>query len=259
MASPFPGMDPYLEDPAFWSDFHHRFIDDLSDTIAARLPESYFTKIDEHVIIVDPEVADPQLIKPDVAVEHDARVAGRGGRALAELDLQPEIVTNVVQLDPTTYGYIEIRRMPERDLVTVVELLSPVNKNGGRGQYIEKRQLLLRQKINLVEIDLLRGGRRISFSKALADDDYFGFVSRSEPQAICEVYHWSVRRQLPRLPVPLRLEDGDVAIDLQEIFGGTFNRGRYDRQIDYHKEPPAPPFSPDDTEWIAQRLRGVGK
>jgi hypothetical protein len=22
MSSPFPGMDPYLEDPAYWSDFH---------------------------------------------------------------------------------------------------------------------------------------------------------------------------------------------------------------------------------------------
>ncbi|MBW3540169.1 MAG: DUF4058 family protein [Planctomycetes bacterium] len=26
MSSPFPGMDPYLEDPAFWPDFHSTFI-----------------------------------------------------------------------------------------------------------------------------------------------------------------------------------------------------------------------------------------
>jgi hypothetical protein len=245
-------MDPYLEDPAFWSDFHHRFIDDLSDAIAARLPESYFTKIDEHVIIVDPDLTDPQLIKPDVSVAHDSRLAGGGAATLAELDLQPEIMINVVQLDPTTQGYIEIRRMPERNLVAVVELLSPVNKNGGRGQYLEKRQLLLRQKVNLVEIDLLRGGRRISFSKPLPDADYFGFVSRSEPKSICEAYHWSVRRRLPRLPVPLRPEDGDIAVDLQEVFKVTFDRGRYGRQIDYNKAPPAPAFPKDDSKWVVE-------
>ncbi len=252
-------MDPYLEDPAFWSDFHHRFIDDLSDAIAARLPDNYFTKIDEHVIIVDPEFAEPHLVKPDVAVAHDSRIAGAGGHTLVELDLQPEILNNVVQLDPTTYGYIEIRRMPERALVAVVELLSPVNKNGGRGQYIEKRQLLLRHKVNLVEIDLLREGRRIGFSKPLPDDDYFGFVSRSQPEPICEAYHWSVRRRLPRLPVPLRIADGDIAVDLQEVFGITFDRGRYGRQLDYHQVPPDPPFSVEDAEWIAQKVREAGK
>ncbi len=26
MASPFPGMDPYLEQPAFWASFHRRLI-----------------------------------------------------------------------------------------------------------------------------------------------------------------------------------------------------------------------------------------
>ena len=33
MASPFPGMDPYLEDPGFWPDFHHRFLDDWCDAV----------------------------------------------------------------------------------------------------------------------------------------------------------------------------------------------------------------------------------
>lgn len=40
MASPFPGMDPYLEDPAFWPDFHHRFLENWCDALADLLPDS---------------------------------------------------------------------------------------------------------------------------------------------------------------------------------------------------------------------------
>ncbi|MBI3176672.1 MAG: DUF4058 family protein [Chloroflexi bacterium] len=28
MPSPFPGMDPYIEDPDVWGDFHGGFLDD---------------------------------------------------------------------------------------------------------------------------------------------------------------------------------------------------------------------------------------
>jgi hypothetical protein len=253
--SPFPGMDPYLEDPAYRSDFHHRFIDDLSDAITARLPGNYFAKIDEHVVIIDPELDNPRLVIPDVSVARDPRREPGGAAVVADLDLEPEIMTNVLHLDPTTQAFIEIRRMPERNLITVVELLSPVNKNGAQGQYLDKRQLLLRKKVPIVEIDLLRGGRRLSLNKPLPDGHYFGFVSRFEPKSVCEVYHWTVRRRLPKLPVPLRLEDGDIRVDLQEVFGITFERGRYSKMIDYKKTPPGPAFFGDDMEWVAERAR----
>src|SRR5438309_4730742 len=68
MPSPFPGMDPYLEDPAFWPDFHHRFLDDLCDAIADKLPSDYEARLDETVNLV--ELA-PEIVKrifPDIAV-----------------------------------------------------------------------------------------------------------------------------------------------------------------------------------------------
>ncbi len=49
MASPFPGMDPYLEDPAFWPDFLHRFINSWCEAVADQLPESYDARLDERV------------------------------------------------------------------------------------------------------------------------------------------------------------------------------------------------------------------
>ena len=49
MPCPFPGMDPYLESPAFWSDFHARFLTYLSDAISDRLPPGYEARIDERL------------------------------------------------------------------------------------------------------------------------------------------------------------------------------------------------------------------
>ena len=37
MSSPFPGMDPYLENPAFWPDFHFTFINYWREAIADAL------------------------------------------------------------------------------------------------------------------------------------------------------------------------------------------------------------------------------
>src|SRR5579871_6582142 len=227
MGSAFPGMDPYLEDPAYWSDFHHVFIADLREAVAKQLPSSYFAKIDEHIVIVDPEFTTPPLIKPDVMVGHKPSAESRRPTAVVEVDLEPEIMSNVYYLDPLTQGYIEIRRFSDRELVSVIEVLSPSNKNGGRGQYLEKRELLLRKGINIVEIDLLRRGRRISLNKPLPSGDYFAFISRFHPRAICEVYHWNVRRVLPVLPVPLHGGDHDARISLQKVFETTYERGGY--------------------------------
>ena len=61
-----------------------------------------------------------------------------------------------------TERWIEIKRLPDRSLVTVIEILSPTNKIGsGRAEYIEKRKEWIRQPIHLVEIDLLLGGQRL--------------------------------------------------------------------------------------------------
>ena len=47
MPSPFPGMDPYLEDPALWPDVHHELICITRELLLAQLPPKYFVQIDE--------------------------------------------------------------------------------------------------------------------------------------------------------------------------------------------------------------------
>jgi hypothetical protein len=50
-------MDPYLEAPAFWSDFHSTFISDWREPIGDLLPDEYEASLGEHVYLMehDPE------------------------------------------------------------------------------------------------------------------------------------------------------------------------------------------------------------
>ena len=56
---------------------------------------------------------------------------------------------------------VEVLEAGELELVTAIEILSPVNKRPGReahDEYLRKRRELLRSAAHLIEIDLLRGG-----------------------------------------------------------------------------------------------------
>ena len=48
MHSPFPGMDPYLEDAAFWKGFHAKLIVAISASITKALPAGYYADV-EHI------------------------------------------------------------------------------------------------------------------------------------------------------------------------------------------------------------------
>ena len=182
--SPFPGMDPYIEGPLHWSDFHHEFISTLRQAIVERLPEPYYASVGELVMLVSPESDDgPQRREPNVVVgrsEGNRPVPSTPGGLAIGL-LEPATMANIAQHDPHTEAYIEVRRMPSREVVTVIELFSPTNKAGtGRGIYLEKRRQLLATPANVVELDLVRAGRRLRLNRPLPPDDYYGFVSRGD-------------------------------------------------------------------------------
>src|SRR6476469_767025 len=144
MPSPFPGMDPYIESPVHWPDFHGRFINTLSETISETLPDAYFARIQEDTVLLEPQPPGYKVI-PDVLVGADAPdVSSAKSAQSAVATLEPTTLVNVVALDPHVEYYIEIVRMPTAEVVTVVEVLSPTNKQGdGRGFYMNKRGRLL--------------------------------------------------------------------------------------------------------------------
>lgn len=260
MPSPFPGMDPFVEGSALWPDFHGRFVNALSESIADRLPDHYHAALNEQVLLIEPDPRDDREIGPDVTVvrEHDvAHAEGKRSGAAVGL-LEPHTIPNIVRLDPHVELYIEIRHLPDQEVVTVLELLSPSNKSGaGRGQYLEKRESLLQRRVNLVELDLLRGGARLRLAKALPPGDYYAFVSRGDRWPDCDVYNWTVRDVLPVLPVPLRAPDADVHVPLAEVFAESYRRGRYEQRVRYRDQAvPPPKIGGDDAAWVAEVARG---
>jgi hypothetical protein len=66
MTSPFPGMDPYLEQPIFWSSFHFRLIGAIAAALTPQLSDQYYVEVetrtyqsegDNNVLIGIPDAA----------------------------------------------------------------------------------------------------------------------------------------------------------------------------------------------------------
>ena len=49
MPSPFPGMDPYLEDPNIFPNLHDKLIMYMEEFIQPQLPEAYYAKASQRV------------------------------------------------------------------------------------------------------------------------------------------------------------------------------------------------------------------
>ncbi|MBX6316783.1 MAG: DUF4058 family protein, partial [Isosphaeraceae bacterium] len=144
-------------------------------------------------------------------------------------------------------------------LVTVIEVLSPTNKTGsGREEYLEKRRELIDRPVNLVELDLLLGGRRLPMAEPLPPGDYYALVSRAERRPQAEVYAWTIRQPLPTIPIPLRPPDPDVPLDLAAIFATAYERGRYARSLDYGA-PLTVPLAETDRLWAEGLARRAGR
>jgi hypothetical protein len=256
MASPFPGMDPYLEDPAFWQDFHSRFINACSEVLSDRLPEGYEARIDERLRLVEHRSDHSGIRLPDVAVTRDdalrkSRASYSSGGQVATLE--PVSIPMVTRYEEMRETWIEIIHRPDRALVTVIEILSPTNKTGdGYSEYQRKRLGIIKQRAHLVELDLLLGGHRIELDRDLPKGDYYAYVTREDGRPMVDVYTWSLRDMLPTIPIPLKAPDADIGLNIAEVFGITYERGRYSRSLRYGAPPPAG-LEPGLLAWATER------
>lgn len=259
MPSPFPGMDPYIESPVQWPDFHVTFINALRETIADALPEPYFARIQEDTVLLEPEPYGFR-VQPDVLIGRDP---GEGvepqSQPSSTATIERTALANLIALDPHVEYFIKIIRLPAAEAITVIEVLSPTNKQGGgRGLYTNKRGRLLQgEGVNLVELDLLRAGRRLQLAGPFPRGDYHALVSRADRRPTCEIMSWSVRSPLPIVPIPLRAPDADASADLAKAFAVAYERGRYARHIRYSDPPPPPAFSKEDADWVARIARAA--
>jgi hypothetical protein len=166
-------------------------------------------------------------------------------------------VLETVMEDAAPHTWVEIRDVAGRSLVTTIEILSPWNKRGqGRVEYLERRGKLLHSSSHLVEIDLLRRGKRLPMKGVLPVAPYYVFVGRANERPWTYILPIALDGPLPTFGVPLLVGDGDVDLDLQACFLNVYDLGGFDLLLDYSK-PPAVPLVPEQAAWAAERLRAA--
>jgi hypothetical protein len=258
MEPPFPGMDPYLETPSLWPDVHAALALALRSQLQRQISPRYAAVLVPYTAFETIDVTTTRAVVPDIGVvERDQTPQPTAGVAIA-----PAPLTGLTTLDlPTRYSRIEIRTLSDETLVTAIEILSPVNKRAGAEgaeAYDRKRRELLRSEAHLLEIDLLRAGRRPSLATPLPPAPYFVFLSRVERRPQIDIWPLTLRDPIPLLPVPLRIPDGDVPIDLGRALHEIYRDARYDLRIDYRQNPPPPELPPEELRWLDQFLREQG-
>jgi hypothetical protein len=272
MPSPFPGMDPYLEAPDIWPDFHDRLAGEISAELNRALPAPYYARLEmrPEVGIVD-EGGYTRRIVPDVAVvERTPRQEGSGQVAVLDTPrttVSPSIEWTV-HSEPIRHAFVEIRDPTKgHKLITLIEIASPSNKRPGmdRRAYIQKQREVLDSDANLVELDLLRGGERLLMDQLTAEytrmqprPDYLVLVNRAWRRIVAlaayQVFAITLKQTLPCISVPLR-EDLEVPLDLQFVFKQVYDAGPYRRGAVNYSEAPVPPLEGNDATWAEEILR----
>lgn len=261
MPSPFPGMDPYLEDPAVWPGVHNFYIAEMMATLNEQLRPRYYANIEDRVYLSDEDDAGRAVIIPDVRIlpskkkktgPPERNVGTSPRTAIAE----PVIVTTLFE-EEISESYIRVVERQSRQVVTVIELLSPTNKvPGSRGQanYLEKRAEVLRSDTHWVEIDLLRTGEPVIARELYPPCEYTVHISRKGERPKAAVWPISIQEPLPVIPIPLKGKDPDAPLDLQRLLTTTYDRSAFDLMLDYTR-PPVPPLPPALARWANKLLK----
>jgi hypothetical protein len=252
----FPGMDPYLENPSLWPGIHNRFIVYLADHMQPLLGERYIAAVEGRVYV---EGSSRQMI-PDVWVrESGSPPSSRPTAVLAAPDAPVIVRAHSIEINEAYLTILD--RNSHLEVVTVLELISPSNKHSGSGhtEYLAKQHEVLQSQSHLVEIDLLRLSRHVAavpeyLCQTQGSYDYLISVNRAqEVRDTFELYFCQLRKQLPRIGIPLSSGDPDLILDLQAVLDKTYETGDYRRIVNYGR-PCIPPLSPEDQAWANQLI-----
>ena len=263
MPNPFPGMNPYMENPAYWRGIHTRLIIALDEAINRQLPSPFVSSVEERVYMALPgQYAYPDLALAERPMPQEKEIS-RGGVATLIVDAPFTAI-----MEEVFERYLAIRAVDDGErIIAVVEVLSPTNKAReayGRDVYRDKRDQFVQSNIHFVEIDLLRDGlysvslpRPVVVSRAGDDWQYLVTLHYATPPHRFDFWPISLRSRLPRISIPLTEGFSPVVTDLQQCLDHVYDAGLLERRIDYRKEP-VPPLSAEDAAWADALLKEKG-
>lgn len=134
-------------------------------------------------------------------------------------------------------------RLPDEHIVTVIEVLSPTNKEEGEGrrQYLRKQREILESDTHFVEIDLLAQGLPtlavLRQETGAARASLLDHVRRAPERYRFEVYPVPLQERLPNIRIPLMAPDPDVTCDIQAVLNKAYDNGAYERLLNYDELP----------------------
>ncbi|MBC6478056.1 MAG: DUF4058 family protein [Hormoscilla sp. GM7CHS1pb] len=220
MPSPFPGMNPYLENPRFWHQIHKWLTILIAEIMNQKICPKYWVSVEERVYKTTEDDDGMLTVKE---------------------------------------WYLEVVEVGTEEVITVIEILSPKNKQAGEGRksYMKKREKVLGSSTHLIEIDLLRQGKPMPMLNQDLKTHYRIVVNRSYTLPRADLYAFNLQQEIPSIPLPLQKEDEEPLIPLQSLLHTLYDRGSYDLRVDYQKKP-TPALSAADDTWVNQVLSTVG-
>lgn len=257
MESPFPGMDPFLED--YWGDVHTRLTLYASNQLQPQLPAGLRARVEEQVGLEIEDGADftEHRRRPDVKVYESRPIRSSQADSTSLVATAEPLLVTVDE--PMTERSVHIFDRHAGRLVTVIEFLSPANKRSRlqREQFQARQQEFIAGGTNVVEIDLVRaGGWSVSVPEdAIPEPDrdaYRAVVVRASKPWVREFYRLALCHPLPTIRIPLRPDDADAALDLQQLVRQAWRDGDYS-DIDYSTAR-YPIFCAEDDRWIRERI-----
>ncbi len=264
MPSPFPGMDPYLEGE-MWQEFHETLASTIRAQLMPLLAPKYVALLAKRYALDRADIGiiglpAERVLYPDVdVVAPPSRAAASLSSSASVAVAEPAVELVSPMSEEVPLLSVEIRDVANRRLVTLIEILSPINKRGEEWrEYLNRREEILQTKTHLLEIDLLLQGLRLPLLGELPPAAYYIFLSRWQRRPWTQVWQISLRQALPAVPVPLLPPDPDVPLDLQAAVKACFELVGYERLLDYSVPPPPPALSQEDAAWVAECLRAAG-
>lgn len=267
-SSPFPGMDPFLEQNPQWEVFHGWFIRELARQSIGPARDLGCT-IDVERTIYGRETTGELVLfgEPDVmlARDHMQYDSLSSGSALAVA--QPQAIHEVVLADTERethkQEYIVVRLQGTwAPVLAVVELLSYANKRGIYApKYREKRSRYLASGTHFMEIDFLRAGENPSrdLFPELPATAYFIYVARKNGFArLDEGYPLRLHDPLPKIGLPLGPGRPDLPMDLACAFRSAYELGYRSNWLLYGEVAvPEPALSEADQQWVERTISGI--
>lgn len=251
MASPFPGMDPYLEGD-LWPDVHHALASQIRRQLMPLIQPKYVARISRYVVEDSNPEQEIGIMYPDVELLQVKREVKEPEPSYANTGSfsPPSLSIPILEPIEVEIPVVEIHDVQGNRLITAIEILSPVNKRSpGREQYLHKHQRMHRAGTHFLEIDLLRRGTRSIQHPRLTTNAYLIALTRAEARKI-DVWPLELSAKLPIVPVPLLPEDEEVLLDLQKALSTVYEEAAYQLSIDYTQIPPPPVLSETEQDWL---------